>query len=326
MNRSLPSPTTLELSGDGLTLDDAERILRGHVERLTPAPAARKRVEKSRRCLETSMATGATIYGVNTGFGKLVQPAHRRRRGAGPAGEPAAQPRRRHGAAAEPRRQPAGAGAAHPGAGQGLLRRHARIDRRAHRDVQPRRRAGHPRAGQRRRQRRPGAAGPPGPGRRWARDTPSSKPGHAEPRDARRQAAQRPGRPAPRPPEAVPAAGQGGAVAHQRHADQHGPPGRRPGPRPPPGQDRRRRRGHDRRGDEEFAAAVRPAHPGDPAASRARSPAPPTCAACWPTARSWRRTPTATRCRTPTACAACRRSTAPCATPWLTSRASSSAR
>src|SRR5207244_10479176 len=26
---------------------------------------------RSRRCLETLMATGATIYGVNTGFGKL---------------------------------------------------------------------------------------------------------------------------------------------------------------------------------------------------------------------------------------------------------------
>jgi histidine ammonia-lyase len=63
--------STLELSGDGLTLDEAERILRGAVERLTLAPAARKRVEKARRALEALMATGATIYGVNTGFGKL---------------------------------------------------------------------------------------------------------------------------------------------------------------------------------------------------------------------------------------------------------------
>jgi histidine ammonia-lyase len=63
--------STVELSGDGLTLDDAERILHGSVERLTLAPAARKRVEKARRALESLMATGATIYGVNTGFGKL---------------------------------------------------------------------------------------------------------------------------------------------------------------------------------------------------------------------------------------------------------------
>jgi histidine ammonia-lyase len=63
--------TTLELTGDGLTLDDAERILHGSVERLTLGPAARKRVEKARRTLESLMADGATIYGLNTGFGKL---------------------------------------------------------------------------------------------------------------------------------------------------------------------------------------------------------------------------------------------------------------
>src|SRR5262249_5849760 len=63
--------STLELTGDGLTLDDAEHVLHGNVERLTLAPAARKRVEKARRALESLMATGATIYGVNTGFGKL---------------------------------------------------------------------------------------------------------------------------------------------------------------------------------------------------------------------------------------------------------------
>jgi histidine ammonia-lyase len=63
---------SLALSGEGLSLDDAERILNGQVERLTLAPPARKRVEKARRCLEELMATGATIYGVNTGFGKLA--------------------------------------------------------------------------------------------------------------------------------------------------------------------------------------------------------------------------------------------------------------
>src|SRR5947209_338554 len=64
--------STLELTGDRLTLDDAERILRGRVERLRLAPAARKRVERARRCLEKLVATGAVIYGVNTGFGKLA--------------------------------------------------------------------------------------------------------------------------------------------------------------------------------------------------------------------------------------------------------------
>jgi histidine ammonia-lyase len=64
--------TSLELTGDGFTLDDAEHILHGTVERLSLAPVARKRVEKSRRVLESLAATGATIYGVNTGFGKLA--------------------------------------------------------------------------------------------------------------------------------------------------------------------------------------------------------------------------------------------------------------
>ncbi len=72
MSLDTRSASTLELSGDGLTLTDAERILRGQVERLTLALAARKRVEKARRCLDDLLAAGATIYGVNTGFGKLA--------------------------------------------------------------------------------------------------------------------------------------------------------------------------------------------------------------------------------------------------------------
>src|SRR4051794_19044133 len=72
MNRNAKTSPALELTGEGLTLDDAERVLRGQVEELQIAPAARKRVEKARRCLETLMASGATLYGVNTGFGKLA--------------------------------------------------------------------------------------------------------------------------------------------------------------------------------------------------------------------------------------------------------------
>src|SRR5436309_7765165 len=70
MNRA--STTSLELNGDGLSLDDAERILLGQVEQLRLAPSARRRVEKARRCLDDLLATGAVIYGVNTGFGKLA--------------------------------------------------------------------------------------------------------------------------------------------------------------------------------------------------------------------------------------------------------------
>jgi histidine ammonia-lyase len=70
MNPSTRAPA-LEIKGEGLTLDDAEAILRGRVERLILAATARKRVQRARRCLEDLMKTGATIYGVNTGFGKL---------------------------------------------------------------------------------------------------------------------------------------------------------------------------------------------------------------------------------------------------------------
>ena len=59
------------MTGAGLTVDDAERVLHGRVERLVLSSGARGRVEKARRCLENLMATGATLYGVNTGFGKL---------------------------------------------------------------------------------------------------------------------------------------------------------------------------------------------------------------------------------------------------------------
>src|SRR5438270_6022298 len=72
MSRATPTARSLVLSGTGLTLADAERILNGQVESLALAPPARKRVERAQRCLEDLVKTGATIYGVNTGFGKLA--------------------------------------------------------------------------------------------------------------------------------------------------------------------------------------------------------------------------------------------------------------
>src|SRR5437868_3173522 len=62
----------LELTGDDLTLADAERVLHGRVEALRLAPAARRRVEAARRCLDERFTCGETLYGVNTGFGKLA--------------------------------------------------------------------------------------------------------------------------------------------------------------------------------------------------------------------------------------------------------------
>jgi histidine ammonia-lyase len=61
----------LELSGDGLTLADAERLLHGQVEAISWTAGSRKRVERARRCVMELLDRGETIYGVNTGFGKL---------------------------------------------------------------------------------------------------------------------------------------------------------------------------------------------------------------------------------------------------------------
>lgn len=68
MTRIVP---TLELSGDGLSLSDAERLLHGQVHTLRLSPMARRQVEQSRRVLSDLLTDAATIYGVNTGFGKL---------------------------------------------------------------------------------------------------------------------------------------------------------------------------------------------------------------------------------------------------------------
>jgi histidine ammonia-lyase len=72
MNRTSANDASLELTGDNLTLVDAARILHGQVEQLLLAPTARRRVEQARRCLHDLLAEGATLYGVNTGFGKLA--------------------------------------------------------------------------------------------------------------------------------------------------------------------------------------------------------------------------------------------------------------
>jgi histidine ammonia-lyase len=72
MNRTFSSGVSLMLTGDNLTLADASRILHGQVAELQIASAARRRVEQARRCLHDLLARGETLYGVNTGFGKLA--------------------------------------------------------------------------------------------------------------------------------------------------------------------------------------------------------------------------------------------------------------
>src|SRR5215468_10345748 len=72
MSRTLRTDTSLELTGDNLTLADAARILYGQVSQFRLAAIARRRVEQARRCLHDLLARGETLYGVNTGFGKLA--------------------------------------------------------------------------------------------------------------------------------------------------------------------------------------------------------------------------------------------------------------
>jgi histidine ammonia-lyase len=60
----------LELDGQRLTLQQVADVANGR-EQVTLSPKARARVEKSRRVVEQIVAEGRTVYGVNTGFGRL---------------------------------------------------------------------------------------------------------------------------------------------------------------------------------------------------------------------------------------------------------------
>lgn len=62
---------TLHLGGSGLTLNDAAALLRGQVGRVDVPAAGRQRIRRARECLEQILASDRTVYGVNTGFGKL---------------------------------------------------------------------------------------------------------------------------------------------------------------------------------------------------------------------------------------------------------------
>jgi histidine ammonia-lyase len=60
----------LELNGQKLTLQQIADVASGR-EQVVLADAARARVERAHQVVETIVAEGRTVYGVNTGFGKL---------------------------------------------------------------------------------------------------------------------------------------------------------------------------------------------------------------------------------------------------------------
>src|SRR5262249_35225380 len=60
----------MEVNGQRLSLAEVSAVARGG-ERVALAGGARARIEASRRVIEQIIAESRTVYGVNTGFGKL---------------------------------------------------------------------------------------------------------------------------------------------------------------------------------------------------------------------------------------------------------------
>ena len=67
----MPTPH-ITLDGRSLTIDDVVRIARVSGARARLDPQAREALIASRRLVEQAIASGQTIYGINTGFGKLA--------------------------------------------------------------------------------------------------------------------------------------------------------------------------------------------------------------------------------------------------------------
>lgn len=67
-----PPEARLEIDGRSLTIEQVVAFARTPALRLALAPAALERLAASRAVIERAIAQGATMYGVNTGFGKLA--------------------------------------------------------------------------------------------------------------------------------------------------------------------------------------------------------------------------------------------------------------
>lgn len=63
---------TLMLDGQSLTISDVVRAARTPACRVGVQPAALAALDASRGRVESALASGQTIYGINTGFGKLA--------------------------------------------------------------------------------------------------------------------------------------------------------------------------------------------------------------------------------------------------------------
>ncbi len=67
----MPQPACV-LDGRSLTVAEVVRVARDRSVRVTLDPRARETLLGSRRLVEAAVASGQTIYGINTGFGKLA--------------------------------------------------------------------------------------------------------------------------------------------------------------------------------------------------------------------------------------------------------------
>jgi histidine ammonia-lyase len=72
MSREQPVKSVIVIGGRPLSAADVVAVARGG-SRVSLAPAARRRVERSRAALDSALAKGRVLYGVNTGFGRLAQ-------------------------------------------------------------------------------------------------------------------------------------------------------------------------------------------------------------------------------------------------------------
>ena len=63
----------LRIDGNSLTLEDVERVARRRVVRFELAAEARQAMERSHDRVREVVESGATVYGVNTGFGHFAQ-------------------------------------------------------------------------------------------------------------------------------------------------------------------------------------------------------------------------------------------------------------
>jgi histidine ammonia-lyase len=64
--------TTCALDGESLTIEDVVRVARNPAIRVTLDAAARRALHASREYVERAIESNQTIYGINTGFGKLA--------------------------------------------------------------------------------------------------------------------------------------------------------------------------------------------------------------------------------------------------------------